>query len=238
MGTPIKGKIYSMAPTPEGEEHPNIMVTDLRKAAQQALEALVLAFGALSDEDEKENAAIKTSIQALRAALAQPEPMLNGLTEAETNASASVMGLTQPKPEPEPIPGATPMSEYAAQSAAVSGRAEALKRAGYTRRPRQLPGEDEQEPVAWQERQEIQPGKFGDWYLIDRKPPTKSSMPVGITYEWQPLYTAPPQRQPLTDEEAKVLWADVYEPEPHIWVIAERFARAIERAHGIGGEHE
>lgn len=28
MGTPIKGKTYSMAPTPEGEEHPNIMVTD------------------------------------------------------------------------------------------------------------------------------------------------------------------------------------------------------------------
>ena len=28
------------------------------------------------------------------------EPMLNGLTEAETNASASVMGLTRPEPEP------------------------------------------------------------------------------------------------------------------------------------------
>lgn len=51
-----------------------------------------------------------------------------------------------------------------------------------------------------------------------------------------PLYTHPPQRKPLTDQEVKVLWADVYEPEPHIWVIAERFARAMERAHGIGGE--
>lgn len=49
----------------------------------------------------------------------------------------------------------------------------------------------------------------------------------------QMMYTAPPQRKPLTDQEVKVLWADVYEPEPHIWVIAERFARAMERAHGI-----
>ena len=38
-------------------------------------------------------------IQRLKA-LAQPEPMLNGLTEAETNASASVMGLTPPQRKP------------------------------------------------------------------------------------------------------------------------------------------
>ena len=48
----------------------------------------------------------------------------------------------------------------------------------------------------------------------------------------------PPQRKPLTDQEAKVLWADVYEPGHHLWILAERFARAIEKAHGIGGEHE
>ena len=50
------------------------------------------------------------------------------------------------------------------------------------------------------------------------------------------FYTSPPQRKPLTDQEAKVLWADVYEPGHHLWIIAERFARAIEKAHGIGGE--
>jgi hypothetical protein len=43
-----------------------------------------------------------------------------------------------------------------------------------------------------------------------------------------------PHRKPLTDQEAKVLWVDVYDPGPHVWVIAERFARAIEKAHGIG----
>lgn len=46
----------------------------------------------------------------------------------------------------------------------------------------------------------------------------------------QPLYTAPPQRQPLTDEEIKgVIRAGEYDS-------MEKFARAIERAHGIGGE--
>jgi len=53
---------------------------------------------------------------------------------------------------------------------------------------------------------------------------------------WQYDYTRLPQRKPLTDQEAKVLWTDVYEPGHHVWVVAERFARAIERAHGIGGE--
>ena len=45
----------------------------------------------------------------------------------------------------------------------------------------------------------------------------------------QPLYTAPPQRKPIDD---KTLW--------EMWVESPsdvlRFARAIERAHGIGGE--
>jgi hypothetical protein len=40
-------------------------------------------------------------IADLEAALAKPRPvMLNGLTEAETNASASVMGLTPPQRKP------------------------------------------------------------------------------------------------------------------------------------------
>jgi len=50
-----------------------------------------------------------------------------------------------------------------------------------------------------------------------------------------PLYTAPPQRKPLTDEEiASVMQPfEAVEPEHPFWVDV---ARAIERAHGIGGE--
>jgi hypothetical protein len=52
---------------------------------------------------------------------------------------------------------------------------------------------------------------------------------------WNPLYTAPPQRQPLTEEQLKPI-ADEYRILFGGWVVD--FARAIERAHGIGGEHD
>lgn len=50
-----------------------------------------------------------------------------------------------------------------------------------------------------------------------------------------PVYTTPPQRKPLTDAALNKIigevigWNSAYGPE-------ESFARAIERAHGIGGE--
>ena len=47
----------------------------------------------------------------------------------------------------------------------------------------------------------------------------------------RPLYAAPPQREPLTDAEIKRL----YDSLPSKYTLA-MFARAIERAHGIGGE--
>lgn len=47
---------------------------------------------------------------------------------------------------------------------------------------------------------------------------------------WVPLYPHPPKRKPLTYEEAKVLTADC------LWSDMMKFVRAIERAHGIGGE--
>lgn len=54
-----------------------------------------------------------------------------------------------------------------------------------------------------------------------------------------PLYTTPPQRQPLTDEEIREIakgyalgLAFPYDGP----TTPEMFARAIERAHGIGGE--
>jgi hypothetical protein len=47
-------------------------MTDLKKAAQQALEALKLAIGVLSDEDETESNAVRASIKAIKTALAEP----------------------------------------------------------------------------------------------------------------------------------------------------------------------
>jgi hypothetical protein len=115
---------------------------------------------------------------------------------------------------PEPIPGATPMAEYAAKSAAVPGRAEALKQAGYSRRPRQLPQEDEQEPVAWWD------GKESVVFMHD-----EIYTPNWTDYWTRPLYTHPPQRKPLTDEEIEYL-----APASFTW---REFARNIEHEHGI-----
>ena len=52
-----------------------------------------------------------------------------------------------------------------------------------------------------------------------------------------PLYTAPPQRQSLTDEQLAAIYAE--KPRYHYPPICStdiEFARAIEAAHGIGGE--
>ena len=50
----------------------------------------------------------------------------------------------------------------------------------------------------------------------------------------QALYTRPQPRQPLTDEQ--ITAATGANPGTPLWLVAVSFARAIERAHGIGGE--
>ncbi len=54
------------------------------------------------------------------------------------------------------------------------------------------------------------------------------------------LYTHPPQHKPLTDEEIwreyQGLWPFHPAAEPKLAADIAAFARAIERAHGIGGE--
>jgi hypothetical protein len=82
--------------------------------------------------------------------------------------------------------------------------------------------EPEQEPVAWQ-------GVHDTTDLYWRKP---------MQGDVRPLYTHPPQRKPLTDEEIELLAAKHAPPiDPDFgdddWI---EFARAIERAHGIGGQ--
>jgi hypothetical protein len=49
----------------------------------------------------------------------------------------------------------------------------------------------------------------------------------------RPLYTTPPQRQPLTEEQIDAIW-----DEEKVFANPYEIARAIERKHGIGGEHD
>lgn len=54
-------------------------------------------------------------------------------------------------------------------------------------------------------------------------------------YDLIPLYTHPPQRKPLTDEEVTALVLEWWCP-TMVTAKDRKFVRAIERAHGIGGE--
>lgn len=84
---------------------------------------------------------------------------------------------------------------------------------------------EEQEPVAWQW---LDTGTF-------RKSLPASAEPGA----WTPLYTAPPQRQPLTDDELDDIWIHrqcIKEIQRGDILAQFRAAgRAIERKHGIGG---
>jgi len=86
--------------------------------------------------------------------------------------------------------------------------------------------EPEQEPVAWMM---VENKKYGDSVVL------RKNKPKAYNAEWwtlEPLYTAPTPRKPLTDEALhQVIRAGNYDS-------MEQFARAIERAHGIGEQHE
>jgi hypothetical protein len=76
----------------------------------------------------------------------------------------------------------------------------------------------EQEPVAWRWKERIN-SDFDSWVITSSEPP-----PYAV--EKQPLYTAPPQRKPLTDEQISRIWGSYLSR-------GLEFARAIEAAHGI-----
>lgn len=73
----------------------------------------------------------------------------------------------------------------------------------------------EPEPVAWKDR------TYGNLHHQD----------FGNSI---PLYTSPPKRKPLTDEQIKGIYEDCDAPTGGEFTLA--FVRAIEAAHGIKGE--
>jgi len=95
---------------------------------------------------------------------------------------------------------------------------------------------ERQEPVAWG----VDWGKAGDIPCVSIiKRLADGGMEV-VAVEYAPYaYTAPPQRQPLTEEEIwreyQALWPFHPQEEPRLAADMATFARAIERAHGIGG---
>ena len=83
----------------------------------------------------------------------------------------------------------------------------------------------EQEPVAWRREYEGDVSDLCQWLYADEYDPKDDSP------NWQPLYTNPPHRKPLTDEEIETIWQNTSPYYDH-----QDFARDIEAAHGIKEE--
>ena len=94
-----------------------------------------------------------------------------------------------------------------------------------------LPAEPVQEPVAWSFEARHIDTAFGPAVSI-RHPGREHKYMRNV----KPLYTAPPQRQPLTEEEIQAAWDSVDMRHPRGNETRIAFGRAIERAHGIGGQ--
>ena len=203
-------------------------MTDLRAAAQQALEAL-----------EHDNPAGRTAtITALRAALAEPEPPPEAQTEAEKMAYCAGWWDAMAKArKAEPVQQGCDHCNhplYAAVKCRVCGRVT----------------EPVQEPIKWTLDGDKQCG-YNNWLgetpfgriLITWKgwkanpDACVDEFPGGFQAYGEPEEVkaacaaefasrhgnAPPQRKPLTEEEIKRLVSN----------DMVQFARAIERAHGI-----
>ena len=90
------------------------------------------------------------------------------------------------------------------------------------------PKEPEQEPVAWM----FQHDETGRMNYVSNDGIHDPTMFLGMNPRYAlvcPLYTTPPQRKPLTDEQIKDIRVACGSP----LAIHIEFARAIESAHGI-----
>ena len=97
------------------------------------------------------------------------------------------------------------------------------------------PEQTEQKPVAWIT-EWVQRYRHNDTPIIDRAVSiTKGDAPAVPNPNYIPLYTAPPKREPLSDETIAKLWGESYSGTTQ---MVRNFARAIEKAHGITGGAE
>jgi hypothetical protein len=92
---------------------------------------------------------------------------------------------------------------------------------------------DKVEPVAWMYEWEEIGGK--EWTSVKN-----GKYPPIVEEEYcmrnlRPLYTAQPKREPLSAETIAKLWGESYSGTTQ---MVRDFARAIEKAHGIGGDDD
>ena len=105
------------------------------------------------------------------------------------------------------------------------------------------------EPVAWQcrtrptwgRRHGLEERPWSPWEFCSKEVAEdcwRTPFLNDWAYEARALYTHPPRREPLTEEAICDLWswASTHEAEQTATTQQHAFARAIERAHGIGGD--
>ena len=191
-------------------------MTTLREAAQQALEALedMLGWQSLAPQTIQESA--KGRAAALRSALAEPvqEPKPVAYIDALKDAF---------------FEGFTSVATY--NDMLLNSPEEAWEKYKPPRiTPPQRPAEPVQEPVAWIEHEWAGTG-LRKLHFEKRDPTVRDEV---VNPVWTPLYTAPPpQRKPLTEAEIDEVWNSLIATPDFSRV---KIARAIERAHKIGGE--
>ena len=189
---------------------------DLRTAAQQALKAL--------EGGGETWRLVGPAIDALKAALAEPN-RAQQMRDAGYTRRPTLREMAEPveaEYDPENDPPARKASDWAPpKDYGVDGSVAAMAALA----------EQVQEPYCYVYEYDSPHGLHREFY-----PREYNGMKPTRT---MPLYTAPPQRKPLTEEEIEVLQAKYAPPvhpdfsETDDWMA---FARAIERAHGIGGE--
>jgi len=96
------------------------------------------------------------------------------------------------------------------------------------------PEQTEQEPVAW----------MYEWDTTTTGHPTCKYVNMGkdkpnveanfLARNFIPLYASPQNREPLSDEEMRAIWKEGIRGE----IPFVEIGRAIEKAHGIGEDHE
>ena len=183
-------------------------MTNLRKAAQQALEALEMMRQKYGEYACSACDNADAAIAALRAALAQQDE-----SEAYGYASRLAVAIWE-KHYKDTAPQWKPLDYLIGVLTQIDNMTSGLTRQAQHVEP--------VEPVAWM---------CSSPELMAKGYKQFSSRCEG---DWNiPVYLAPPQRKPLTDEEIRRIIACIDKFTP-VREGMRQLARAIERAHGIG----
>jgi hypothetical protein len=102
---------------------------------------------------------------------------------------------------------------------------------------REALAETEQYPVAWMYHGILHTGTPHDRPSLIWRPEYMDAMSASMGAKATPLYTAPPQRKPLTDEEVdKIIAEHVTITDQHLLAAVYMAIREVEQAHGIGSD--